>query len=75
MDNKWMNFQTASVEFAVELCSWLKSGIGGKKKKKTFLTNAVAHTLSSFLCKGNGTKQYQWDGSEVLLECHKLRWN
>lgn len=49
VDNKWMNFQTASVEFAMELCSWLKSGIGvGEKKKDTFLTNAVAHKLSSF---------------------------
>lgn len=35
VDNKWMNFQIASVEFAMELCSWLKSGIGGGKKKKT----------------------------------------
>lgn len=48
VDNKWMNIQTASVEFAMELCSWLKSGIGGGEKKDTFLTNAVAHKLSSF---------------------------
>lgn len=58
VDNKWMNFQTASVEFAMELCSWLKSGIGVGEKKKRHVSDqcCCSQTLLLSLC-GSGMEQ------------------